>query len=149
MKNKKIIITGIIILVFGITFWRQNIFERTLGRSDGDGQRKFSVENFRGESENVLPKNTILEINDKKYESEITDSISIYDFMDKLRSEGQITFTEKNYTGMGKLIEEINGIKSDGKRFWIYYVNNVQGQVGVSDYKIKPGDVISWKYEAF
>ncbi|MFZ3015801.1 MAG: 16S rRNA (adenine(1518)-N(6)/adenine(1519)-N(6))-dimethyltransferase RsmA [Minisyncoccia bacterium] len=28
------------------------ILERTLGRSDGDGQRKFSVENFRGESEN-------------------------------------------------------------------------------------------------
>ncbi len=32
----------------------QNILERTLGRSDGDGQRKFSAENFRGESENVL-----------------------------------------------------------------------------------------------
>jgi len=34
---------------------RQNILERTLGRSDDDGQRKFSTENFRGESENVLP----------------------------------------------------------------------------------------------
>ena len=33
----------------------QNIFKRTLGRSDGDGQRKFSVENFRGESEDILP----------------------------------------------------------------------------------------------
>jgi DNA helicase-2/ATP-dependent DNA helicase PcrA len=32
----------------------QNILEGTLGRSDGDGQRKFSEENFRGESENVL-----------------------------------------------------------------------------------------------
>ncbi|MFA6076963.1 MAG: ATP-dependent DNA helicase RecG [Candidatus Paceibacterota bacterium] len=27
--------------------------ERTLGRSDGDGQRKFSAENFRGESGNI------------------------------------------------------------------------------------------------
>ena len=33
---------------------RQNTLERTLGRSDGDGQRKFSTENFRGESESVL-----------------------------------------------------------------------------------------------
>jgi|GEM_PF-5952703 len=31
----------------------ENILERTLGRS-GDGQRKFSAENFRGESENVF-----------------------------------------------------------------------------------------------
>jgi len=34
---------------------RQNVLERTLGRSDGDGQRKFSTKNFRGESENILP----------------------------------------------------------------------------------------------
>jgi len=34
---------------------RQNVLERTLGRSGDDGQRKFSAENFRGESEDVLP----------------------------------------------------------------------------------------------
>jgi len=33
---------------------KQNILERTLGRSGDDGQRKFSAENFRGESKNVL-----------------------------------------------------------------------------------------------
>ena len=33
----------------------QDALERTLGRSDGDGQRKFSAENFRGESESILP----------------------------------------------------------------------------------------------
>ena len=32
----------------------QNTTERTLGRSDGDGQRKFSAENFRGESGSIL-----------------------------------------------------------------------------------------------
>ena len=32
----------------------QNATERTLGRSDGDGQRKFSAENFRGESGSIL-----------------------------------------------------------------------------------------------
>jgi putative nucleotidyltransferase with HDIG domain len=32
----------------------QNVLEGTLGRSDGDGQRKFSAENFCGESENIL-----------------------------------------------------------------------------------------------
>jgi excinuclease ABC subunit B len=32
----------------------QNTLERTLGRSGDDGQRKFSAENFRGESESIL-----------------------------------------------------------------------------------------------
>jgi DNA helicase-2/ATP-dependent DNA helicase PcrA len=32
----------------------KNTLERTLGRSDDDGQRKFSAENFRGESESIL-----------------------------------------------------------------------------------------------
>ena len=38
----------------------QNVLERTLGRSDGDGQRKFSAENFRGESKNILSETAIL-----------------------------------------------------------------------------------------
>ncbi len=38
----------------------QNVFERTLGRSDGDGQRKFSAENFSGENKNILSEIAIL-----------------------------------------------------------------------------------------
>lgn len=34
---------------------RRNVFEGTLGKSDGDGQRKFLAKNFRGESENISP----------------------------------------------------------------------------------------------
>ncbi|KKT24884.1 MAG: hypothetical protein UW07_C0006G0002 [Candidatus Nomurabacteria bacterium GW2011_GWF2_43_8] len=38
----------------------QNVLERTLGRSDGNGQRKFSAENFRGESGNFLSEVAVL-----------------------------------------------------------------------------------------
>jgi DNA helicase-2/ATP-dependent DNA helicase PcrA len=38
----------------------ENVRERTLGRSDGDGQRKFSAENFSGESANILSSVAIL-----------------------------------------------------------------------------------------
>ena len=48
---------------------------------------------------------------------------------------------------MGKFIETINGVKGNGDQNWIYYVNGQKAQVGVSNYKIKPGDVVSWKYE--
>ena len=76
-----------------------------------------------------------------------TKETTVYDFMDELRSEEKINFTEKNYAGMGKFIETINGVKGNGDQNWIYYVNGQKAQVGVSNYKIKPGDVVSWKYE--
>lgn len=99
-------------------------------------------------AQQVLPvKNTItLEINGIKYESKISEEISVYDFMDKLRTEEKIDFKEKNYSGMGKFIEEINGIKN-GEKYWIYYVNGEKATIGVSNYKINEGDIISWKYE--
>ncbi|MDQ5954713.1 MAG: hypothetical protein QG583_641 [Patescibacteria group bacterium] len=90
---------------------------------------------------------TTLEVNNTKYESEINKEISVYDFMTQLKTEGKITFKEKTYSGIGKFIQEINGLKSDGDNYWIYYVNGVEASIGVSNYKINPGNVVSWKYE--
>ena len=91
---------------------------------------------------------TILEINGSRYEGEILEPTSVYNFMNKLRTEQKIEFTEKNYVGMGKLIDSIDGIRSNGNKTWIYYVNGKKAEVGVSNYKLKPGDVVSWKYES-
>jgi hypothetical protein len=66
--------------------------------------------------------------------------------MTQLQNENKITFQAKNYTGMGEFIEKINGVKN-GNKNWIYYVNGVKAEIGVSNYKINPGDVVSWKYE--
>lgn len=88
-----------------------------------------------------------LEIEGAKYISEIPETITVYDFMDKLRREGKINFTEKNYTGLGKFIEEINRIKGSNGKFWIYYVNGKKAGTGVSNYKIHPEDVVTWKFE--
>lgn len=76
-----------------------------------------------------------------------TENISVYDFMNKLKDEGQLNFQEKNYVAMGKFIEEINGIKN-GEKNWIYYVNEIKADSGVSNYQIKKGDILSWKYES-
>jgi len=96
----------------------------------------------------VLPvKNVVtLEINGIKYENEISEEISVYDFMYNLRTKGEIDFKEKTYSGMGKFIEEINGIKN-GESYWIYYINGEKANIGVSNYKINEGDIISWRYE--
>ena len=87
-----------------------------------------------------------LEINDVKYESKISEPITVYNFMKKLQDEKKISFKDKTYTGMGEFVEEINGIKN-GEKNWIYYVNNKKAEVGISNYKINNGDIVSWKYE--
>ena len=90
---------------------------------------------------------TVLEIDGKKYETKIKEETSVYDFMDKLRSEGKINFKEKNYLGIWQFIEEINGVKGNGDKSWIYYVNEKKANIGVSNYKLINGDIVSWKYE--
>jgi len=66
--------------------------------------------------------------------------------MNQMQNESKIAFKDKTYAGMGKFIEEING-KKNGEKNWIYYVNNIKANIGISNYKIKSGDVVSWKYE--
>ncbi len=90
---------------------------------------------------------TVLEINGVEYKGEIAGVESVYELMEKMQREGKISFTKKNYAGMGQFIETINGIKGGGGKSWIYYVNNKKASVGVSNYKIKEGDVVSWKLE--
>lgn len=90
---------------------------------------------------------TFLEINDVRYEAEIAEETSVYGLMSLLKNDGKINFTETTYIGMGKLITGINGMKSGGERTWIYYVNGTQAQVGVSNYILKPGDIVTWQYE--
>ena len=44
---------------------------------------------------------------------------------------------------MGKLVEEINGLKNSGEKNWIYYINGKKANIGVSNYKINKGDIVS------
>ena len=103
---------------------------------------------IKGEAGGGQSVKTTLEIDGIKYETEITENETVYEFMEKLRNEGKIDFKEKTYVGMGKFIEEINGVKGNGNKYWIYYVNNKKAEVGVSNYKLKSGDVVSWKLES-
>ena len=153
-KSKKIIIYGFLIIALGLFL----IFLLTSNNKTKDILSNTEIINVQKENtkeiksvplEKVSEKaiQTILEINGTRYESEIKKEISVYDFMTQLKDTGKITFTEKTYSGMGKFIEEINGVKSDRDNYWIYYVNGVEASIGVSNYKINPGDVVSWKYE--
>jgi excinuclease UvrABC nuclease subunit len=78
----------------------RGVSEGTLGRSDGDGQRKFSVENFRGESGNI---------------SSVIMRIEAYDIAH---------MGGKNMVGVMTVVENGEAIKSEYKKFKIRTQNN-------------------------
>jgi hypothetical protein len=132
-KTKKLILVIFLILVCSVLI---RIY-----------QTPSKEKNFYDKSENLLIETATLQINDKKYESKISDSTNIYDFMNQLKNEGKIDFKEKTYSGMGKFIDEINGLKN-GEKNWIYYVNGQKANIGISNYKLNKGDIVSWRYES-
>lgn len=83
-----------------------------------------------------------------KYEVAVRAGSSAYELMNLLRAEEKIGFSGKNYSELGFFVENINGIKNNptGKN-WVYYVNGQPAPVGISNYKLKDGDIIEWKFE--
>jgi hypothetical protein len=90
----------------------------------------------------------VMIVSGAKYEAEVKAGSSVYDLMNLLKSRNKINFSGKNYSELGFFVEEINGIKNDlaGKN-WFYYINGRPAQVGISNYIIKPNDIVEWKYE--
>lgn len=91
-----------------------------------------------------------LVINGKIYSLLLPENSSAYDLMLFARKAHGISFGGKEYSGLGFFIDEINGVKNNqggNKKFWIYSVNGKKADVGVSQYRVKKGDIISWSYE--
>jgi len=141
-KNQKIISVVVLILLIlaGIFFFFAH-------KTSKETQVNLPITKVEDTTKTQPVVNTTLEINGVSYAGEITEKTSVYDFMNSMRQEGKINFVEKNYIGMGEFITEINGIKNNNEKSWIYYVNGKEASVGVSNYKTNPGDVVSWKYE--
>lgn len=72
---------------------------------------------------------------------------TIYDAMVILDRAGDLNFKSSHYIGLGYFVQEINGRKNTGGNYWILYINGVYSAVGASQYILKEGDKIEWKYE--
>jgi len=80
--------------------------------------------------------------------TKIAPNSSVYDLMQRLREDKVISFSGREYSGMGFFVEEINGVKNDNLkgRYWIYYINGESAKLGVSNYIVQNNDLIEWKY---
>lgn len=90
-----------------------------------------------------------LVISNAPYQIQAPPSSTAYQVMDGLRQENKISFSTKNFSGLGYFVQEINGIKNNPSTgfYWTFYINNQEAKVGISNYIIKPNDTLTWKFE--
>lgn len=52
----------------------------------------------------------------------------------------------KHYS-FGDLVTAINGSKGDGPKYWTFYINGKEAQVGAGAYVTKSSDKLEWKLQ--
>jgi hypothetical protein len=99
-------------------------------------------------SNSTLEVNVSLKVLDSVYSTKIEEGSSVYDVMIKIKNENtDFDFKYKEYPSLGIFIDEINGMESSPGKYWMYYINNKEASVGVSNYILKDGDSILWVKE--
>jgi len=95
--------------------------------------------------------NATLKVSDKTYNLLFKNQETLFQAMQRLTimSNQPFLFSGKEYPTLGYFVEKINEKQNNNKtgEYWIYYVNNQSAQTGISNYYLKEGDVIEWKYE--
>ena len=94
---------------------------------------------------------TTLTVDGKSYLHQLREKSSVADLLKTAEAAGEITYSGKEYSGLGSLIVGINGKDNNANKnnlYWIYSVNGKKATVGVSEYVLLAGDVVSWSYEA-
>lgn len=80
---------------------------------------------------------------------EIAEGGTVLDLLKKITEENNLEFDYKDYGGgLGAFIESINNVKNDSSKnlWWQYWINDKYAILGASNYEMKDGDIIEWKY---
>jgi len=87
----------------------------------------------------------------KTYYGNIIEGENVFTYMKNLQEQNKdftFSYSESQY---GIFVNSINGYSAniDNKEFWELLVNGEVSQVGIADYVIKSGDVLSWQIDNF
>ncbi|MFW5887166.1 MAG: DUF4430 domain-containing protein [Bacteriovoracia bacterium] len=120
--------------------------------SEKDSEKKVETKE-ETETENYYEvagdNNFTLIVEDDSFPALFDEEDSLYEAMSKMKEFDLINFEEKSFSGLGVYIYSINNISENKKEgeYWIYYINDVQANVGVSNYYLDEGDEIRWQLE--
>lgn len=83
----------------------------------------------------------------ERHTTSVTEGTTALALLREEAEEDGFAFVEKEYAGMGILVEQIGDQKNgtDGK-YWMYTVNGALAPVGAHAYTLKPNDVIEWTF---
>lgn len=82
------------------------------------------------------------------YQINWLENDTAWDIMKRATTKYHFSMTYKIYD-FGIFVMMIGEKKCEGNYYWSLYYNGGYSMVGVSDLKIQPNDLISWKYESF
>ena len=138
-----ILVSGFSFLLIKNTFVIKNDFPIGIEKT-GDVIPSKPTENL----EKVSLDKVSLTILDKSYDVSVKEGDTVFGMMNRLKSENNnFDFKYKEYPSLGVYINEINGIKEGNGKYWIYYVNGKEAEIGISKFKVSNGDIINWKLE--
>jgi hypothetical protein len=150
-----IIIIGITsgALVSGVSFWGK--VNRTFEQVDKAIQQADHIQKIESAEDRTKEKEiklikTTLEVPGLSYKVFVPEGSTVYDLMIATTKQyNNFSFNGREFSGLGFFVEEINGLSQDRKAgmYWIYYINGEKALVGISQYKLKENDVITWNYE--
>lgn len=102
------------------------------------------------EAGGAFPENflhTPLVVGERTYDLQFREGETLYQGMRRLETTSGLTIQGKNFSGIGFFIDELNGIKNGGGKYWVYSVNGAKATLGVEAYRPKPGERIVWTFE--
>jgi hypothetical protein len=135
MKNKTVYSAAIIVATLGaILFFNAK-------EIPGDVSTTVPIQNT------LSPVSIVLRAGEAQYVALVPENSSVYDTMKVLASTTSFTFDATYYPSLGYFIEQINGITNADGTYWTLYINNAYSTIGASQYRIRKGDTVEWKYE--
>ncbi len=163
IKNK-ILITVSVVIFLGVilylnidVFVKKKDFETNYYREKNTSEISNTKDFIRQDLSKVTEKKEIIKkeaqidlyVLDKKYNLEFNEGESLYDAMYYLmeKESSDFYFSGKKNIALGFFVESINGLKNSNNKYWIYYVNTKEADIGISNYILKKSDIINWNLE--
>lgn len=79
------------------------------------------------------------------YSLEIDEETTVFSLLKNTADKENISLETQQYD-FGVFVKSLDGLESTAEKAWIYYVNNESGTIAADQMKIKPSDVVEWKY---
>jgi len=148
---KKIISVIIIIFIFGAGFfvgagWNHSKFEQEI-----DKVKQESVASIEPADYEPLPASMMIDTGEDMLgfgNLPVNESDTVWSLLSSAsESQESLTVNSNDYGELGVLVTDINGFSNGtDDKYWQFWVNNEYAAVAANLYKVKPGDVILWKF---